>query len=133
MVMDGWNAYESLVGRDWDTLTDDERALVAVGTLREEVNNGGFDQYFFNSAGDLAPWAVDTLVSLDLSPLERLLRRAMAVLGTDPYPLGRAQRQDRLEELGQTDEAFEDLDEEYYDLESRLDLDASMSTLASRI
>jgi hypothetical protein len=39
----------SVALRDWQSLSEPERLLVAFGELRAEVNNGGFDQYFFNS------------------------------------------------------------------------------------
>src|SRR5688572_17376891 len=39
-------------------LTDTERRLLAAYWVEAEVNNGGFDQYFFNSAGDNAEEAL---------------------------------------------------------------------------
>ena len=53
-MIDPWALYESLALHDSSSLTTHERRLVAVGGLRTEVNNGGFHQYFYNSAGDLA-------------------------------------------------------------------------------
>jgi hypothetical protein len=42
-----------LAGGTWDALSDRDRILITVWELEADVNNGGFDQYFFNSAGDL--------------------------------------------------------------------------------
>ncbi len=44
-----------------EALTSAERAFAAVWTLEAEVNNGGFDQYMFNSAGDEAETAREAL------------------------------------------------------------------------
>jgi Domain of unknown function (DUF4375) len=49
MAGTAWVRYEGLALRDWQSLSEPERLLVAFGELRAEVNNGGFDQYFFNS------------------------------------------------------------------------------------
>src|SRR5436305_14505300 len=59
------NAFEILGALHWRIglkpearLTDTERRLLAAYWVEAEVNNGGFDQYFFNSAGDNAEAAL---------------------------------------------------------------------------
>ena len=49
----GKSSYRDLVGLD--------KVFVSVWSLKGEVDNGGFDQWFFNSSGD---WAFDTPPSL---------------------------------------------------------------------
>ena len=84
-----------------------EPHLVAFGRLRAEINNGGFSQYFFNSSGDSAPDALAAAGAMGATEVAALLGRAMALLG-DPYPLARASRQQRLEELeDMAEEPFE--------------------------
>jgi|HubBroStandDraft_4_1064222.scaffolds.fasta_scaffold92213_4 hypothetical protein len=50
--VDPWAAFEHVSHADPTRLTQADRQLLALGGLRDEVNNGGFHQYFFNSAGD---------------------------------------------------------------------------------
>jgi Domain of unknown function (DUF4375) len=129
--MDGWAKYEELVALDRVSLTQDQRNLVAFGDLRTELNNGGFDQYFFNSGGDFAPELLVVADSLQLPSLADLITRAIAVFGH--YPTERFVRQERLLEVAPDGDAFEALDQEYYALEAAMDMDSTMNTLASRI
>ena len=46
---------------DYDDLTQEERDFVDIWWLRAECNNGGFNQYFDNSAGDHVQNAIDAL------------------------------------------------------------------------
>jgi hypothetical protein len=109
-------------------LNEAQRHLVAFGWLRAEINNGGFSQYFFNSSGDAAPDAMAAAAAMGATEVAALLGRAIALLG-DPYPLDQASRQQRLEELEDTaEEPFETLDQDYYQLEARVDLDGAMDS-----
>ena len=47
--------------KGYETLSPVERDMLHVYLLETEVNNGGFDQYFFNTSGD---YATDTVESL---------------------------------------------------------------------
>jgi hypothetical protein len=58
-LRDPWEVVEQL---GWEALTPAEKHLCAVETLNDEVNNGGFAQYYFNSSGD--HWA-DALAGLE--------------------------------------------------------------------
>lgn len=128
MNADGWTVYGELVARDWDTLTDSQLALVAIGELRSEVNNGGFDQYFFNSGGDLAPTARATASDAGVTALVNLLDRAMAAVGS-PFKIDRNERQAALAAVS-AHEAFDSLDREFCDLETSVNLDTLMNSLA---
>ena len=126
-----WDRYDRLASRELSTLVHVERRLVALGGLRTEVNNGGFDQYFFNTAGDLAPDALRAAEEV-AADLAGLLQRAMRLLG-DSYPTDRDLRQTVLSELGdEADEALSALDMENFEMEVRVDLDAAMDALLRR-
>src|SRR5438067_1856780 len=53
-----WRIGQKAEARGERSLTDTERRLLAAYWVEAEVNNGGFDQYFFNSAGDNAGTAL---------------------------------------------------------------------------
>jgi hypothetical protein len=129
-VTDPWSAWEAIAAADPVALSDAQRALFAIGWLRTEVNNGGFDQLFFNDAGDVVPEALAAARSAGATELAALIERAIAVLGT-AYPTDRSRRQDALLTLTQADEARPAaLDGEYFALEGSTDLDALMRDLA---
>jgi len=93
-----------------------------LGGLRAEVNNGGFDQYFFNSAGDLVADAVEAAEAVGVTELASLIRRGLDLLNVQD-PADRAARQDALSNLDP--EEFADIDDDYYALEASADLDSS--------
>ena len=121
--VDPWAEYGRLTGKEQARLTPAERRLMALGGLRAEVNNGGFHQYFFNSAGDLVTDALDAAQVADADELTSLIRRALSLLNV-PDPSDRVARQDALSKL--EPEQFADVDDSYYAVEASADLDSVM-------
>jgi hypothetical protein len=131
-VGDPWTAYEELAARDWEGLDPPQRALVAFGELRSDVNSGGFDAYFFNAGGDHVDVAVMAADDAGATALADLTRRALQRLGVDGNAVPDIdERQALLLTPGQehADGAFESLDQELYALEEREDLDEAMRRL----
>ncbi len=83
--VDAWAAYERLSRGDGAQLTLADRRLLALGGLRSEVNNGGFHQYFFNSAGDLVTDALDAAEAVGADEVASLIRRGLSLLNV-PEP-----------------------------------------------
>jgi hypothetical protein len=125
--MDGWAVYEDLVGQNWASLTPAQRALVGFASMRSEVDNGGFDQFFYNSSGDLAVEAMNASRSLHLDNVADLISRAMELL-SGGYSSDRTVRQAALK--GTERNAFWALDKEFYGLEQELDFKAAINALA---
>lgn len=70
-----------------ERLSSIERKLLAVADLREEVNNGGFEQYFSNAAGDRHALALQALTEMGATPLSKAMQRALIVFpGSKPPP-----------------------------------------------
>jgi hypothetical protein len=91
-----------------------EQVFAAVWSLEGEVNNGGFDQYFFNSAGDHAAAAKIALVSIGALRTAAVLAQAMALFGSSGPSEDQSTRQEQLEVLAEaSDEPFESLDQEF--------------------
>ena len=99
---------------------------MALGGLRTEVNNGGFHQYFFNSAGELAGVARDVARASGAADLADVVDRALSILNVSKVE-DRDERQDALESI--EPERFEELDEAYLKIEAESDLDALMSSV----
>jgi hypothetical protein len=126
--VDPWAAFERVSHVDRTRLTQVDKRLLALGELREEVNNGGFHQYFFNSAGDLVADAMDAAEAAGATELASLIRRGLDLLNVKD-PADRAARQDALNDLGPEEFAYIDDDYYYYALEASADLDSVMRTL----
>jgi hypothetical protein len=98
------------------SITEDQRHFYAIWCLDADVNNGGFDQYFFNSAGD---YCADALLGLRAIGAERaadILAQALALFpGPGPSP-EREARQLQLERFTESEqEALEDLNNQFYE------------------
>jgi len=120
--IDDWSEQLQARRNDW---TAEERRIDAMRWVENEVCNGGWTQYFFNSAG--ADWQ-DALVGFDeVGDTHRaeLLREATAKFPTEPA----ADRDRRMQQLAELeadhDNAFEDLDSRYY--QQRIDIDVILT------
>jgi hypothetical protein len=127
-----WSIFETLWDTDRSGLSRDQRLLVALAGLRQEVNSGGFDRYFRYTYGADAQSAVEAANEVSCPALGALILEGIARLDLDldHYPAEAATREDWIDAL---DLEFDDLDASFYALENQDDLDARMETLAARI
>jgi len=63
------------------TLTDEERTVLAVEALEREVNNGGYHQFFLNSSRQFAPTVVRALQRIGCKKTASITQRAIKALG----------------------------------------------------
>ena len=87
-----------------------ERVYQLVRELEDEVNNGGFHQFFYNSAGDDTAETIQALERIGASRMADILIRAVARLRDGVAPQERFARQRVLPEPS----ALMDLDMEFY-------------------
>jgi hypothetical protein len=64
------------------TLTKEERVVLAVEALEREVNNGGYDQFFVNSSREFAATIVGALQRIGCRKTATITQRAIEALGT---------------------------------------------------
>ncbi len=88
------------------SLTDEEKTFHYIGWLDAEVNNGGFEQYFFNSAGDHAQDAIEALKSVGAAHTARLVQEAMMAFPSGVAQRDRAERQNELLKIGAEEQKF---------------------------
>jgi hypothetical protein len=115
-------AFQRFANVGYDKLSDPERVFVAIWSLEAEVNNGGFDQYFFNSAGDLAEHTPAALEAIGASHTAEIVRQANRLFGRGGPSPERNKRQKQLESLPATaSNEFDRLDEAFYEYEDDLE------------
>lgn len=99
----------------FDDLTEADRVAVTVWWLEADVNNGGFDQYFHNAAGDLAFFAVEALREIEAEQVAAIVSRAVSIFDPSGPPRDQSERQEFLHGLGEeVCELLEELDVEFY-------------------
>jgi hypothetical protein len=69
-----------------------ERKLLAVYGLKDEVDNGGFSQYFNGPVGDSAALASQALKDLQATQLSKTLQKALAVFPASKPPADQVKR-----------------------------------------
>lgn len=95
------------------------RVLLAAHWCQSEIRNGGFDQFFFNSTGVLAPEAVEAFRKIGMPQVAALIEQAMSLFGPG-YPRDRAARCDALDAMCDASDKdggpFDNLDDSFFAL-----------------
>ena len=95
----------------FQSVDKDAALLYAAKWCQYEVCNGGFNQFFANSTGILAPEAIQGLKLLGMPQTADLVHLARIQL-PEPYPREREERQSCLAALPKR--AFADLERQFY-------------------
>lgn len=106
-------------GDRMDTLNAHERILYVTQTLEQEINNGGFSQYFFNSSGDLANELIDAFNAIGAHKTAAICQKALSAFH-DTVPTDRPRRQAVMERM-HCDKLWEKCDEAFYEYEDDLE------------
>ena len=100
----------------FENLTEPQKHVYCVNALKAEVDNGGFAQYFFNSAGDHTYLALEALKAIDAPDTAGLLQRANDLFGEKGPSRDRGQRVRQLSRMKRKHDAeFERLDSAFYE------------------
>lgn len=102
-------------------LTPEERVILVVRLVEDEVNNGGFSQFVFNSSGHFAGETVAAMTAIGAHVTAAICQRAWDAFGTD-IPVNRGARQALLEskEDEGIDEILDECDHAFYAYEDDL-------------
>ncbi len=101
-----------------DELSKEEKVIVYIEELEREINNGGFSQFFFNSAGDFTEEIIQALKTVGSTKFLVLVESAKAQFPNSYVPKDRAQRQEILEHIEElADLVWDNLDGQFYKYE----------------
>lgn len=104
-------------GTNFESLDEVDQVLVTIWGLEADVNNGGFDQFYFNGSGDLAFFAPAALRLIGAHQMADIVARANAVFGPDGPARSGQVRQSQLFLVAPPDsdlDAWDDLDRAFY-------------------
>lgn len=108
-------ACSRFTGDNFASLSERDRILITIWGLEADVNNGGFDQYYFNGSGNQAWFAPTALRSIGAHRMAAIVERANAMFGEGGPPEDPDERQSALFRIAQAnEEAWELLDQEFY-------------------
>ena len=103
----------NLIG--YENLNEKEKLIYCIWSLEGEVNNGGFHQFFWNSAGDYTRDTLKYLLAIEAKHTAELLIKASQIAFGGEAPADRNIRQEALEK--DEDKKMENLnrlDDDFY-------------------
>lgn len=117
-IYDDVKTYEASLSQ----FSTEQRQVYAIVWYIAEVNNGGHDQFFYNSTGIVWPDAKEALEIVGLKEFSRVLDKAAGRFSRPP-----SRDSDTREDQIYADEpVFDDLDTEFYELQERKNVDAAL-------
>ncbi len=112
---------QKLASSGFESLTIGERTFLCVDGIESQVNNGGFDQYFFNTTGNLAQGAPAAFEAIGAEYTAKLVRQACSVFPDEAPPNDQNKRQELFEQIGKDKEEFlYELDKQFYEYKDNL-------------
>ena len=97
------------------SLGEEDRELLAIWLVDSEVNNGGFDQFYWNSAGDLAKEAIEGFATIGAEERAEIVEAANSHFPGQRPSEDRKERQKQLDLIqSSTGSKLSSLDKEYY-------------------
>ncbi|MEB2776075.1 DMP19 family protein [Algoriphagus sp. D3-2-R+10] len=108
-------------GEEMTKLTEEQKLFYYNQCLEREINNGGFNQYFFNSSGDFAHQTVQSLRVIGANTTVDILQKAIEQFPDRNVPQDRTERHEILEQIQETAEPiWEELDQKFFAYEDDL-------------
>lgn len=93
------------------------QAIYMIWILEAEVNNGGFNQFYYNSSGAFYPYLPDALSLVGATHFAQLTKQANAIFESE-HPSITQHQDGTLQGFSQSydDNPLNDLDDQFYDL-----------------
>lgn len=115
IAMTGWVNRKCNYGKNVSVLTPEEKIFYIVNSFQSEVNNGGFDQFLFNSSGAFARELLSSLTAIGANRTAEIYKPALAKLPHE-LPEDDGERDVLLDELITEDisELFASCDQQFY-------------------
>ncbi|MDT3738827.1 MAG: DMP19 family protein [Candidatus Kapabacteria bacterium] len=108
-------------GNCLDKLTDPQKYFYYNQNLEREINNGGFNQFYINSAGDFAHETIDSLRKIGANKTAKLVEQANDQFPDKTVPKDRITRQEILSLIEEiANEIWDELDQKFFVYEDDL-------------
>jgi hypothetical protein len=108
-------------GAKIERLNASQKTFLLIENLEREVNNGGFDQFYFNSSGDFANETISALEEIGAYKTAEIVRTANSELKNGNVPKNQTERQKQQEIIRENAiETWNKCDEQFYRYEEDL-------------
>lgn len=108
-------------GDSIERLNEHQKNFFYNQTLEREINNGGFNQFYFNSSGGFAHETIISLKAIGASKTAMIVEKANDQFPDKIVPKDRESRQEILSQIeGKANEIWEELDQKFFAYEDDL-------------
>ena len=105
----------------FSNLTESEKVFIYVDMLEGQVNNGGFDQFFFNSSGDYTHEILSACEKIKAYKTADLIATAIKAFPVSPVPKDTETRREIMQNLNDSStKVWDDLDDKFYEYEDNI-------------
>jgi hypothetical protein len=102
-------------GENLEKLNEHQKVFFLNQQLEREVNNGGFNQYFFNSSGDYANETINSLNQIGAKITAGILKEAIQQFPNGQVPLDESERRQIIAEIEKKGNlVWNQLDDRFY-------------------
>lgn len=105
MEIDTYLNSKSEYGENIEKLNPSQRIFLLVENLEREINNGGFNQFYFNSSGDFSKETVNALLEIGAKKTADIVKKANSEFKNGSVPKDRTERQNELQSIQEQAEA----------------------------
>lgn len=103
-------------GDNLSKLTEPQKVFWFIENLEREVNNGGFNQFYYNSSGDYAHETFKALRTIGAIKMSEIVNKANSAWPNQTVPKDRTERQNIQETIGeQANTVWELCDNQFYE------------------
>ena len=112
----------SSYGEHLEQLSSEEQVFYICNLLEEEVNNGGFDQFLYNSSGNYTHRVEECLRTIGANKTADICHVAFAAFGK-PIPQDRNKREKFLDKMesDEISDILSDCDDQFYEYPDQLE------------
>ena len=108
-------------GESIEKLNEHQKIFFYNQTIEREVNNGGFNQFYYNSSGDYAHETVESLKGIGAEKTAQIVNKANSQFPNNIVPKDRDERQDVLDQIeNKANDNWEKLDVDFCKYEEDL-------------
>ncbi|ESU25214.1 hypothetical protein FSS13T_18560 [Flavobacterium saliperosum S13] len=106
---------------NFSNLNEIERTFIYVDILEGQVNNGGFDQFFFNSSGDYTYEVLEAYENIGAYKTANLISEAINAFPKLPVSKDTETRRITMQDLSEEiSEKWNQLDDKFYEYEENI-------------
>jgi len=109
-------------GEKIENLTDEQKNFYLITVCEGEINNGGINQFYFNSSGDFSHETVTALTAIGAQKTANIIKTANDQFPNKSVPQDRVKRQEILAQIeAKANKVWDELDDKFYSYPDKLD------------